>query len=102
MNALDADITRQKVNLETAKIHWKELQRFFAGGLAFAVTDDLDLIEVAYQFSQDNMEKVQQWMLDNNLCRVTDKQAIEWLESDAEVWAVVVKPWVLVQGIGID
>lgn len=97
MNALDDDFIRHKVNLETAKIHWKELQRFFAGGLAFAVADELDLIEVVYQFSQDNTEKVQQWILDNQLFRVTDKQAVEWLESDAEVWAVVVKPWVLVQ-----
>lgn len=99
MNDLGSDLTRQKVNQETAKIPWRDLQRFFAGGLAFAVAVDLDLIEVAYQFSLDNKEKAQQWILEKKLCRVSDKQALEWFESDAEVWAVVVKPWVLVQSI---
>jgi len=28
---------------------------------------------------------------------VTDAQAITWFEQDAAVWAVVVKPWILVQ-----
>jgi hypothetical protein len=29
--------------------------------------------------------------------QVTDAQAIEWLEANALVWCVVVRPWVLVQ-----
>ncbi|MEI6545293.1 MAG: DUF2288 family protein [Methylococcales bacterium] len=30
---------------------------------------------------------------------VSDQQALAWLEVDADVWAVVVKPWILVQTI---
>lgn len=92
------DIAREKVNLETSQIAWKELQRFFANGSAVFVAPDLDLVEVAYQFSIDNKEQVASWMQNNQVALVSDRQAIAWLEADAEVWAVVVKPWILVQG----
>jgi hypothetical protein len=91
------DIAREKVNLETSKIAWKELQRFFAGGSAVFIAPSLDLVDVAYQFSIDNKSLVAQWMKNNQIALVSDQQAINWLESDTEVWAVVVKPWILVQ-----
>ncbi|MEY3288950.1 MAG: hypothetical protein RLZZ419_1192 [Pseudomonadota bacterium] len=91
------NITREKVNLETSKIAWQELQRFFAGGTAVFVASPLDLVDVAYQFSIDNKEQVAQWLQNNQIALVSDQQALEWLEADSEVWAVVVKPWILVQ-----
>jgi hypothetical protein len=91
------NIAREKVNLETSKIAWKELQRFFAGGSAVFVASSLDLVDVAYQFSIDNKILVAQWLQNNQIALVSDQQAINWLESDTEVWAVVVKPWILVQ-----
>jgi len=91
------DIAREKVNLETSQIAWKELQRFFANGSAVFVASDLDLVDVAYQFSIDNKDQVALWMQSNQVALVTDRQAIDWLEADADVWAVVVKPWILVQ-----
>ncbi len=90
-------IEREKVHLETSQIAWKELQRFFASGQAITVSDELDLIEVAYQVSKDNKALVEQWMSENKLGKVSDSQAIEWFESDALLWTVVIKPWVLVQ-----
>jgi hypothetical protein len=92
-----SEIFRAKVNLETAQIAWKELQRFFAGGSALMVSSDLDLVDVAYQMSQDNAAQVRQWMAAGKFGRVTDEQAAAWIETDALVWAVVVSPWVLVQ-----
>ena len=98
MNELNLDeIAREKVNLETSKIAWKELQRFFASGSAVFVASSLDLVDVAYQFSIDNKIQVAQWLKNNQIALVSDKQAIKWLKEDAEVWAVVVKPWILVQ-----
>ena len=91
------DIAREKVNLETSKIAWKELQRFFASGSAVFVAFPLDLVDVAYQFSIDNKSRVEQWMQNKQVALVSDQQALNWLESDTEVWAVVVKPWILVQ-----
>jgi len=91
------DIAREKVNLETSKIAWKELQRFFASGTAVFVASPLDLVDVAYQFSIDNKGQVAQWLQNNQVALVSDQQALNWLESDTDVWAVVVKPWILVQ-----
>ena len=92
-------IEKEKVNLETSTIPWKELQRFFASGSAVFVDSTLDLVEVAYQFSIDNKELVAQWLQSNQVALVSDQQALAWLEVDADVWAVVVKPWILVQTI---
>lgn len=91
------DIAKEKVNLETSQIPWKELQRFFASGTAVFVAPDLDLVDVAYQFYLDNKDQVSLWMQNNQVTLVTDQQALNWLDSDADVWAVVVKPWILVQ-----
>jgi hypothetical protein len=91
------EIYRAKVNLETAQIAWKELQRFFASGAAIHVSDDLNLVEVAFQMSRNNAAQIQQWMVEGKLGNVTDEQAAAWFETDALVWAVVVSPWVLVQ-----
>ncbi len=91
------DIARVKVNLETSQIAWHELQRFFASGSAVFVASSLDLIDVAYQFSIDNQDQVTLWMQNNQISLVSDQQALMWLEADTTVWAVVVKPWILVQ-----
>lgn len=86
-----------KVNLETSRVAWTELQRFFAGGLTIEVSTELDLVEVACQFADDNKTQVEQWMLAKKISNVSDEQAKKWYENNAIVWAVVVKPWILVQ-----
>jgi hypothetical protein len=91
------EINRTKVNLETSRIAWRELQRFFASGAAIYVSGDLDLVEVAFQISEDNKPQVAQWMQTGQVGRVADAQALAWYEANAEVWAVVVRPYVLVQ-----
>ncbi|GGY80656.1 hypothetical protein GCM10011613_27130 [Cellvibrio zantedeschiae] len=83
--------------LETAQIHWHELQRFFASGNAIAVDESLDLIYVATQITQDNATQVKEWMEAGLVDAVKDSQAQEWYDQNATVWALVIKPWVLVQ-----
>ena len=83
--------------LETAQIHWHELQRFFASGNAIAVDDSLDLIYVATQITTDNAVQIKTWMDAGLVDVVKDSQAQEWYEQNALVWALVIKPWVLVQ-----
>ena len=89
--------TREAINAETAKIAWQELQRFFAQGNALAVAPELDLVEVAYQVSLDNKQQVEVWLEAGQFGPVSDAQALEWLEANALMWSVVVRPWVLVQ-----
>lgn len=83
--------------LETAQIHWHELQRFFASGNAIAVDPSLDLIYVATQITQDNATQIKAWMDAGLVDAVKDSQARDWFEQDVLVWALVIKPWVLVQ-----
>ncbi len=90
-------LLKQDIHSETALIAWSELQRFFAAGKAIYVSTDLDLVEVALQISNDNSDMVRQWMDKGYLAPVSDDQARYWIDADATLWAVVVKPWVLVQ-----
>lgn len=82
---------------ETAQISWRELQRFFASGHAIAVDNSLDLIYVATQITKDNAEQIKVWMDAALVDAVKDSQAKTWYEQDTVVWALVIKPWVLVQ-----
>jgi hypothetical protein len=90
---------KAKIVSETARMPWRELQRWFASGAAIYVAEELDLIEVAWQLSCDNKEALQGWMAAGQVAPVSDQQALSWLESDEVLWASVVKPLVLVQPV---
>ncbi len=98
----DRDQFRAKINSETAKIPWRELQRFFAAGKLRLVAPGLDLVEVAYALQQDDTDAVQSWVENAELASVSDDQARQWHAQDAVLWAVVVKPWVLIQALAED
>lgn len=87
----------QDIHLQTAQIRWHELQRFFASGNAIAVDISLDLTHVATQIATNNAAQLKQWMEAGLVDAVKDSQAQQWYEQNALVWAVVIKPWVLVQ-----
>jgi hypothetical protein len=91
------EVYRTKINQETSRIAWKELQRFYASGATILVSSELDLVDVAFQISEDNKLQVAQWLSMGKIGKVTDAQALAWYEADAGVWAVVVSPYVLIQ-----
>ena len=93
----DRELKRAKINSETARIPWAQLQRFFAAGKVMRVASGLDLVDVAYALEQDDVERVRQWTEASQLAPVSDEMAREWISADALLWAVVIKPWVLVQ-----
>ncbi|MBW2939279.1 DUF2288 domain-containing protein [Zhongshania sp. CAU 1632] len=86
-----------KLNRETSRILWTELQRFYAQGAVLVVAPELDLIATAAAVANDDAAAVSTWMKDNLLQKATEKLAMTWLAENCEVWAVVVAPWVLVQ-----
>jgi len=88
---------RLKVNRETARLPWTELLKHFAAGTVVWVADSLDLVDVAVRISHDDKANIGQWMNAGLLAKVSDEQAQGWLESNAELWAVVVSPFILVQ-----
>jgi len=88
---------RATLHAETAKVAWHELERFFAGGSAIYVSRELDLVAVGMCLSKDQSKVLSDWMEQGKVVAVTDEQALAWHESDALVWALVIKPFVLVQ-----
>lgn len=88
---------KQKLHSETARIAWSELQRFFAQGSVLWLSDDYDLIEVAVHFAEDNADTLQALMSAGGLAAPTNDQARKWYDDKAELWSVVVAPFVLVQ-----
>lgn len=92
-----AELIRGKINSETARLPWKDLQRHFAGGYTLIVDQQLDLIEVAYQFEQDNAKQIETWLNEQLIRQVSNDQARQWFNDDASLWTCVVKPWVLIQ-----
>jgi hypothetical protein len=100
INAATPAGLRQKLNLETAQLAWPELQRHFARGVVIVVAPELDLIEVAATFAENNQAQTEAWIHSGRVARASDTDAKRWHAHNAVVWAVVVAPWVLVQEIG--
>lgn len=86
-----------KINRETARIPWSELDRHFAQGTVIYVSEELDLIDVAVRISHDDKDNIARWMAEGKLGKVSDAQAAAWTEADASLWTSVVSPFVLVQ-----
>lgn len=66
------------------------------------VEPPLDLIEVAEAVAENDAAKVSAWMDAAKVGKVSESKAIELVESDPLLWAVVVAPWVLIQNRASD
>lgn len=93
------ELLRAKLNLETGRIAWRDLQLFFAAGKTLHVASDLSLVDVAFAVANDVLVDVEGWRRSGRLAPVSDAQAREWFAAEAELWSVVVRPWVLVQPV---
>lgn len=86
-----------KINRETGRVKWRELDRHFAAGSVIWVSEQLDLIDVALRIAHDDKTSITRWMNDGTVAKVSDAQAQAWHDGDATLWASVVSPFVLVQ-----
>lgn len=94
----DTDLPLQdKLNLQTARIKWPELERFFARGRVIDVSGDLDLLEVAGALIEDDTAKFTTWTESKQVQHLQDETAKQWVDDDSKLWAVVIAPWVVVQ-----
>ena len=91
------DFLRREYMSQTARIHWHELQTYFAGGNVVQVAAHLNLVEVAVQLGLDNSVQFESWIKAGDIAPVADEQAQAWYDLNQELWAVVAAPWVLVQ-----
>ncbi len=88
-----------KLNLETGRVAWRELERHFARGVLRVVHPQLDLVAVSAALSQDDSATVQSWIDNQQLHEASMDDAARWHDSQTEFWAIVVAPWVLVQAV---
>jgi hypothetical protein len=89
--------TVQELHAETASIRWQELEVHFARGVVIGVASELDLVEVAVGFANDDKQAVERWITAGQVEHLGMETARDWSERDPELWAVVVAPWVVVQ-----
>ena len=78
-----------RLNCETAKIPWSELQRFFAQGVVICVEPALDLLKVVCEVIQDNKNQIEQWLAEGLVHQLSDERALTWFEEEKMLWAVV-------------
>ncbi|MEC7816130.1 MAG: DUF2288 domain-containing protein [Pseudomonadota bacterium] len=91
------DELKARLNLETSRIQWHDLQTYYARGQVVRVAATLDLLEVAAELAADNKALFQQWLSDGRVGDVSPDLARQWYDRNTELWAVVIAPWVLVQ-----
>lgn len=98
MNTYESgDDLAARLNLETGRLDWAELQRHFARGNVLAVSRELDLIEVAAALARDDSTAIAGWKASGRVRAARDEDARRWHSKAAGFWAVVVAPWVVVQ-----
>jgi len=98
MNPEQSELTiKEKLNLETAVLQWKELEVVFAQGKLLILDSICDLIEVASQISDSHV---------NQLETLIDKKLIQfatpvWIRDNCNdetlLWTVVIAPYVISQ-----
>lgn len=93
----DPESIESKLNRETARVTWQEITPHFARGHVINVDPSIDLIAVAAAFAKDRQDRVKEWLDASLVERANDTHARRWEDVQPEMWAVVVRPWVLVQ-----
>jgi len=93
------DLLRAKLNAETGKLSWAELERYFARGVVVKVAEDLDLVEVAVVMSHDDKAVFEAWLVQGRIARASIEDAIAWHTQQSRFWVVVAAPWVLIQEV---
>ncbi|MDA8782388.1 DUF2288 domain-containing protein [bacterium] len=86
-----------RLNGETAKISWLELQKHYASGNVLGIAPAADLIKVAVALNQDNTPQIKTWLSDKSVFEIADQQALDWYDNNKILWALVIPPFVLVQ-----
>lgn len=97
INTQNPDELRARINSETGKVSWQELQPHFARGVVIHVSQGMDLVNVALSLARDDKAAFEKWLCAGSVARVDEQQARDWAGRAPIFWAVVVAPWVLVQ-----
>jgi hypothetical protein len=87
----------QDLHAQTARVQWQELERHFARGVVIRVDSDLDLVRVATCLANDDRASTEVWLAAGQIAPLDTATAKRWASGAAQLWAVVLAPWVVVQ-----
>lgn len=90
---------REHLHSETSKLPWSDLEKHFAQGIVIKVEKGIDILDVAIVIARDNKETLQKWLDDKKVMNVEIEDAKKWNTASADLWSVVVAPFILVQEI---
>lgn len=90
-------ISHGDASYECALVAWRELYRFYLGGMAVGVHPGHNLVDVASRIVVDRERRIRECMAAGQLSQITDDQALVWQKTNAELLAVIIEPYVLVQ-----
>ena len=95
--SLSNEEIKAKLNLETGKLAWSELEPFFAKGIVICVDKKQDLIEAAALLAEDQALKITELLENKKIKKPGNEQARSWHQNRQILRAVVVAPWILIQ-----
>ena len=87
----------QRLNLETAKLNWKELEMFFAKGNLLQIAKGEDLITTAELIASNNQDELEKLILSKKIEFATPEWIRNNCQPSTELWTLVVAPYVLCQ-----
>ncbi|MFO1418823.1 MAG: DUF2288 domain-containing protein [Methylotetracoccus sp.] len=90
---------RAKLNQETGRVSWHELERHYSRGAVVKVAQDLDLVDVAACIAGDETARFSELLESGRVNPATQGDGDDWKRREPMFWGVVVAPWVLVQEI---
>ena len=88
---------RAHLHGETSKLPWVDLEKHFARGVVFKVEKGTDILDVAIIMSRDDKDSLEQLINDKKVQGAEIEDAINWHETEASLWTIVIAPFVLVQ-----
>ena len=84
--------TRGDLHQDTARVYWQELETHFARGVVIRVASELDLVEVATCFANDDNAVIEKWVESGQIEHLSTETAKDWSGGNPELWGVVVAP----------
>ena len=91
----DSSSAEEKLAKYTGKVLWSYLKPHYESESLYFVDPAIKLEVVGAAFTENDTEKVQQWLKAGDLVKIEELHARHWEQTDTEFEALVVSPFVL-------
>jgi len=95
--AVDAEMIRHKLELETYTADWPAMAPHFARGVVVVCGPELDVLDAAVALAQDDATTVAGWMASGALRKATDADGHAWTDGSPTFRFVIVAPFVVTE-----